>query len=64
MASKEKACRICKLIYEGGEKCPKCGSKEYIEGFKGKIIVVNPEKSEIANKINLKEKGVFAIKTR
>jgi len=64
MASKEKACRICRAIYESGEKCPKCGSKEYNENFKGKIIVVNPEKSEIAGKINLKEKGAFAIKTR
>ena len=64
MASKERACKICKFIYEGTDRCPRCGSKEYVENFKGKIIVVNPEKSEIANKINLKEKGVFAIKTR
>ena len=28
------------------------------------LVVVNPEKSEIAQKLNLKEKGNFAIKTR
>ncbi len=61
--SKEKACKICNTIYEG-DKCPKCESKESTESFKGKIIVLDPEKSEIAQKINIKSKGTFAIKTR
>lgn len=60
---KPKACKICRTIHEE-EKCPKCNSKENTESFKGRIIVVNPEKSEIAQKLNLKEKGNFAIKTR
>lgn len=61
--AKEKACKLCKTIYEG-EKCPRCDSKESIEGFKGRIAVINPEKSEIAQKLNIKEKGNFAIKAR
>ncbi len=61
--TKQKACKICKTIYEG-EKCPKCGSKESTDTFKGRIIVINPEKSEIAQKLNIKEKGNFAIKVR
>jgi len=61
---KSRACKICKKIYESREKCPKCGAKEYSETFKGRIVVLNPEKSEIAQKLNLKEKGNFAIKTR
>ncbi len=60
---KQKACKICKVIFEGS-KCPKCDSKEYTDNFKGKIIVLNPEKSEIANKLKITEKGSFAIKTR
>ena len=60
---KEKACKICKTIYEW-EKCPRCNSRESVEGFKGRIVVINPEKSEIAKKLNIKEKGNFAIKTR
>ncbi len=60
---KQKACKICNTIFEG-EKCPKCGSKESTEGFKGKIVILNPENSEIAKKLNLKEKGDYAIKTR
>jgi|TARA_B100001971_G_C17999834_1_gene436705 DNA-directed RNA polymerase subunit E" len=60
---KQKACKICNRIYEG-EKCPNCDSKESTENFKGKIIVLNPEKSEIAQKLNIKQKGNFAIKAR
>jgi len=61
--AKKKACRLCSTIFEG-EKCPKCDSKESIEGFKGRAVILNPEKSEIAKKLNLKDKGNFAIKTR
>lgn len=60
---KTKACKICKSIHEE-ENCPKCGSKEKTEGFKGRIVVLNPEKSEIAKKLNLHETGNFAIKIR
>ena len=61
--TKQKACRICKKIYEG-EKCPNCGSKESTDSFKGKVYILNPERSEIAQKLNIKNKGEFAIKTR
>lgn len=61
---KDKACKICHKIYETGEKCPDCDSKEYSDSFKGRIIVLNPEKSEIAQKLNIKRKGNFAIKTK
>ena len=59
---KPKACKICNTIYEG-DKCPKCGSKEFTDSFKGRIIVQDPEKSEIAQKLKIKEKGEYAIKT-
>ncbi|MEA3414415.1 MAG: transcription elongation factor subunit Spt4 [Nanoarchaeota archaeon] len=62
--AKEKACKICKTVYLDGDKCPKCGSKEFTESFKGKMFVLNAEKSEIANKLEIKENGEFAIKTR
>ena len=60
---KQKACKICNLIYEG-EQCPKCDSKESTENFKGRIVVLNPEKSEIAQKLKLNNKGNFAIKAK
>jgi len=61
---KQKACKICNTIYDEGDKCPKCGSRESTDSFKGRVVVMNPEKSEIANKLNIKEKGNYAIKTR
>lgn len=61
--AKAKACRMCRRIFEG-EKCPSCDSKETTESFKGRVVVLNPEKSEIANKLKIKEKGNFAIKVR
>jgi DNA-directed RNA polymerase subunit E" len=61
---KSKACKLCNKIYESGNECPNCGAKESSEVIKGRIIVLNPEKSEIAGKLNIKKKGNFAIKTR
>ncbi|RLG15969.1 hypothetical protein DRN69_02090 [Candidatus Pacearchaeota archaeon] len=61
--TKQKACKICHAIHEG-EKCPKCDSKESTDSFKGRIVVLNPDKSEIAQKLNIKQKGNFAIKVR
>jgi DNA-directed RNA polymerase subunit E" len=60
---KEKACKVCNTIFDG-DKCPRCESKESTESFKGRIVVLQPEKSEIAPKLNIKSKGNFAIKTR
>ena len=61
--TKQHACKSCNRIFEG-DKCPNCGSTEHTENFKGRIIVLNPEKSEIAQKLNMKNKGNFAVKVR
>jgi len=61
---KSKACKLCNTIYESGEKCPRCEARESTDSFKGRIVVLDPENSEIAKKLNLKDKGNFAIKTR
>ncbi len=60
MAS-EKACRKCKAIYSGA-KCPKCGYAEGSESFKGKVVILDTEQSEIANHLGIKDKGEYAIK--
>jgi len=61
--AKERACKICKTLFEG-DRCSKCGSNEFTEGWKGKIIIINPEQSEIAQKLKIKDKGKYAIKTK
>lgn len=62
MAKKPKACRKCRFIHEE-EKCPKCGSTSNTEGWKGKIEIIDPEKSEIAKNLRLTEKGTYAVKS-
>lgn len=61
---KDKACKICKTIYEEGEKCPNCDSKEFTDSYKGRVIVLNHNNSELAKKLNINTDGNFAIKTR
>jgi DNA-directed RNA polymerase subunit E" len=60
---KTKACKICNRIHDEN-KCPNCGSPEFTENFKGRVYVFEPEKSEIAQKLGIKNKGNAAIKTR
>jgi len=56
-----KVCKNCDLIYEG-DKCPNCGSQEYTEEVKGRLAIINPEKSQVAKKINKDKEGTYAIK--
>jgi DNA-directed RNA polymerase subunit E" len=60
--AKDKACRQCKTIFNGA-KCPKCGAEGGSESFKGKVVVLNPENSEIAKNLKLHEKGTYAVRT-
>ena len=59
----KRACKQCNTIFEG-DKCPNCGSTEHTEGWKGISIIINPEESEIAKKLKINKKGVYAIRTR
>ena len=59
--AKEKACKLCKLIYEG-DLCPVCGKKDVSDTFKGKVEIVDPEKSEIGKELKVSKKGIYAIK--
>jgi DNA-directed RNA polymerase subunit E" len=58
----EKACKNCKLIYEGNS-CPHCAKKDTSDNFKGKVEIINPEKSELAQHLKINKNGVYAIKT-
>ena len=39
-------------------------SKEEAENLRGKIIILNPEQSEIAKNLGIKEKGVYGTRFR
>lgn len=59
--AKEKACKHCKLIFNEAT-CPSCGKKDISENFKGKVEIINPEKSEIGQQLKVNKEGLYAIK--
>lgn len=59
-----KACKSCRaLLDKDVEVCPVCGSRDFTSEWEGVIIVIDPEKSEIAKTIELRGKGRFVVKT-
>jgi len=59
--AKQKACKMCRRIYEG-ERCPNCDSKESTDSFKGRVVVLNSEKSELAKNLKISKNGEYAVK--
>jgi DNA-directed RNA polymerase subunit E" len=61
--AKKKACKKCKMLVEGDE-CPICKTSNFTTIFQGRVSIVDPSKSEVAKKMEIHEKGDYAIKTR
>ena len=57
-----KACTNCRLIVNEASECPQCHSQTLTEKFMGQLIVMDPEKSEIGKKLDIKAPGRYAIK--
>lgn len=55
------ACKKCKRLLIG-DKCPICGAGKLTKDWKGRVYVVNPEKSELAKKMGIKDAGEFAVR--
>ncbi|MDO8628437.1 MAG: transcription elongation factor subunit Spt4 [Nanoarchaeota archaeon] len=60
MAAK-KACRKCKIIVEGNV-CPMCKGTDFSDNWKGRLYIIDANKSDIAKKANITQKGEYAIK--
>jgi len=58
----ELACKRCKFINIDAEVCKNCGSTELSKEWYGFVIILNPEKSEIAKKLDIKTPGRYALK--
>lgn len=59
---KGKACRECRKVIEEGDKCPSCGGSAFTTFWRGYVIIVDPEKSEIAQKMGIKTIGKHALR--
>lgn len=61
--AKKKVCKGCKFFYEGNV-CPACKGNQTATNWKGRIAIIDSEKSAIAKKIGIKVNGEYAIKVR
>ena len=59
--SKKKACKKCKIFVESDE-CPQCHSAQFVLNWKGRIHILDSNKSDIAKKMGIDVKGEYAIK--
>lgn len=58
------ACRECRMIVHTKEKaCPKCQG-ELSDKYSGLIIILEPERSEIAKLVGLNAVGSYAIRVK
>lgn len=59
----EKACENCHRIVEG-DVCPVCNESSFSEEWRGYAIIINPENSQIAEKMDVDTPGRYALRVR
>ena len=58
-----KACRNCRYIVTVEKTCPKCHG-ELSEKYSGMLIIMDPERSEIAKIAEINTTGSYALKVK
>ena len=58
-----KVCRECHRVVEGGA-CVICGTANLSEDWAGYVVIIDPEHSDIAKKMNITMPGRYALKVR
>ncbi|WP_407355802.1 transcription elongation factor subunit Spt4 [Methanolobus sp. WCC5] len=59
----EQVCRECHRIITG-QTCPICGSSNLSSDWSGMVIIIDPERSEIAKKMDVRVADKYALKVR
>ena len=62
MIAREKACRTCKFIVEDEKICPNCEGTTFTTFWRGFVVIINPEESEIAKKMGVTKRGKYALR--
>ncbi|MEZ0393932.1 MAG: transcription elongation factor subunit Spt4 [Desulfurococcaceae archaeon] len=58
-----KACAKCgALVEREAKQCPVCGSTSFVNEWEGVLIVLDAEKSYVAQALNVKRAGRYALK--
>ena len=58
---KKKVCKSCGFLTTEKE-CPICNSNQLIEKYKGRAVILNVKESIIAEKLEIKNNGQYALK--
>jgi len=58
-----RVCRECHRVVEG-EACVVCGISNLSEDWAGYVVIIDPEHSDIAKKMNITLPGRYALKVR
>ncbi|MCS7130418.1 MAG: DNA-directed RNA polymerase, subunit E'' [Archaeoglobaceae archaeon] len=58
----ELACRSCKFVSVDAIICKNCGSSDLTKEWYGYLIVLDPERSEIAKALGIKTPGKYALR--
>lgn len=53
---------MCKRIIEEGKECPICGGTSFTTFWKGYVIIIDSENSEIAKKMGITSTGKHALR--
>ena len=59
----EKVCKNCHRIVEG-DVCPICNRSDFSEEWRGYVIIMDPEDSEIADRMEVDTPGRYALRVR
>ena len=60
--NKEKACRECRFLVEEGDKCPNCSGNTFTTFWRGYVVILDAENSDIAKKMGITTTGKFALR--
>lgn len=55
-----KACKACNKLTEAST-CPVCQGHDLSSRWSGLVIIINPQDSEVAEKLEITEKGEYAL---
>lgn len=59
----KKVCKKCKIFVQG-PSCPICKGNQFSDNWKGRVVILDAERSELAKNIGIDVKGEYAIKVR
>ena len=60
--AKEKACRTCRKVVAEEKTCPACSGTSFTTFWRGYVVIMDPQNSEIAQKMGITESGKYALR--